>query len=40
VHTYCTPCEEARELARNKAAEEWDKRESTWNKSVLYAINQ
>ena len=24
VHTYCTPCEEARELARKKAAEEYD----------------
>ena len=24
VHTYCTPCEEARELARKKADEEWE----------------
>lgn len=24
VHTYCNPCEDARELARNKAAEEYD----------------
>ena len=24
VHTYCTPCEEARKLARQKAAEEYD----------------
>jgi hypothetical protein len=24
VHTYCTPCEEARELARQKAAEEYE----------------
>jgi hypothetical protein len=24
VHTYCTPCEEAREVARAKADEEWE----------------
>ena len=24
VHTYCTPCEEARELARKKQNEEWE----------------
>ena len=24
VHTYCTPCEEAREIARAKADEEWE----------------
>ena len=24
VHTYCTPCEEARELARKKQDEEWE----------------
>jgi hypothetical protein len=24
VHTYCTPCEEARELARKQADEEWE----------------
>jgi hypothetical protein len=24
VHTYCTPCEEARELARKKSDEEWE----------------
>jgi hypothetical protein len=24
IHTYCTPCEEARELARTKAADEYD----------------
>jgi hypothetical protein len=29
IHTYCTPCEEARELARKKAAEEWDSRKTT-----------
>jgi hypothetical protein len=26
VHTYCTPCEEAREIARAKADEEWEQR--------------
>ena len=26
VHTYCTPCEEARELARKKSDEEWEQR--------------
>jgi len=26
VHTYCTPCEEAREVARAKADEEWEQR--------------
>ena len=26
VHTYCTPCEEARELARKLADEEWEMR--------------
>jgi hypothetical protein len=26
IHTYCTPCEEARDLARKKAAEEWDEK--------------
>jgi hypothetical protein len=26
VHTYCTPCEEARELARKQADEEWQQR--------------
>ena len=26
VHTYCTPCEEAREIARTKADEEWEQR--------------
>ena len=26
VHTYCTPCEEAREIARAKADEEWEHR--------------
>jgi hypothetical protein len=24
IHTYCTPCEEARELARKKSDEEWE----------------
>ena len=24
VHTYCTPCEETRELARKQADEEWE----------------
>jgi hypothetical protein len=26
IHTYCTPCEEAREVARKKSADEWDKK--------------
>jgi hypothetical protein len=26
VHTFCTPCEEAREVARAKADEEWEQR--------------
>ena len=26
IHTYCTPCEEARELARKLASEEWDRK--------------
>jgi hypothetical protein len=26
VHTYCTPCEEAREIARKKSDEEWEVR--------------
>jgi len=26
VHTYCTPCEEAREIAHAKADEEWEQR--------------
>jgi hypothetical protein len=26
VHTYCTPCEEARELARKKEDDEWEQR--------------
>jgi hypothetical protein len=26
VHTYCTPCEEAREIARAKETEEWEQR--------------
>jgi hypothetical protein len=26
IHTYCTPCEEARELARKKQDEEWEMR--------------
>jgi uncharacterized Zn finger protein (UPF0148 family) len=26
IHTYCTPCEEAREIERARQTEEWEQR--------------